>query len=588
MLGRTGKVVATLIAAALAAASLSASASAGTLYTTNYNDKTLAAFSIGSDGLLAQLSGSPYPLASYVYGLGITPNGRVLISASGFDSYLETFSLGASGIPSPVIAESAPAGGLPAITPDGRFMYLEVGPKGTARYSVGADGTLTSLGPPVGNAAGPVAITPNGRFLFQADYFTGNFERFAIGADGSLTPLGSASFGLERGPDQVRITPDGKFAVLEGRTGPSEENQLRTLAIGGDGSLTPTGTVVHPVDNTTRMLVVSPDGRFAFTTSSNEASVSTYSIDSAGNLTLVGTPAAAGLSGPQALAMSVDGHFLYVEPQNGGKVQAFSVAADGTLSKIGEPASTGGTSDGETPLARPSDPVASFVAKPGPPHGATSFDAGASTDSTAKIVAYKWDFGDGATLKTSTPTTMHHYKAAGVYTAHLSVVDDNGCSGYSYTGQTAYCGGKDASATVDTLPAIFGIAATPAKFATTPGAPARKGKKRRKPGTTLHYRLSENARVAFTVQRKLPGRRVGKACKKATKGNAKKPRCGRLGKALVTFKAKGNAGKNAKRFSGRTRRGPLKPGAYKITAVATDSAGGSSAPRSTTVKVKKP
>ena len=40
----------------------------------------------------------------------------------------------------------------------------------------------------------------------------------------------------------------------------------------------------------------------------------------------------------------------------------------------------------------------------------------------------------------------------GVYTTSLSVVDANGCSGYSYTGQTAYCGGRNASGQVDTLP----------------------------------------------------------------------------------------------------------------------------------------
>jgi 6-phosphogluconolactonase (cycloisomerase 2 family) len=583
---RIGKAAAALVIATIASALLSSSAPASTLYTTNYNDRQIAALSIGSDGLLAPLTGSPFPIAHFDFGLGITPDGRVLISPSGFDHFIETFTLAADGTPSLATAPVPAAifGGQPAITPDGRFFYLLAEPKGVAGYGIGAGGTLTPVGTPVGAGSGPVAITPDGRFLFIVDYPSGNLERFAIGANGSLTPLTIVPLGLDEGSDEMRITPDGRFAILLSRHVAAKED-LRTLAIGADGSVTPTGVVQPTVGNTSGMLIISPNGRFAYVANGNEASVSAYAIGPAGQLTPVGDTPAPGLSQPASVAMSVDGRFLYLEPQGGEKIQAFSVAANGTLTGIGAPAPTGGTSDNQTPVTRPSDPVASFVATPGPPHGPTGFDASASTDSTARIVSYVWDFGDGSTQTTGTPTTTHFYKDPGVYTARLSLVDDNGCSGYSYTGQTAYCGGRDASAPVDTLPAIYGITATPAKFATSSRARPKSGK--RKPGTTLHYKLSEAANVAFTVQRKLPGRRVGKSCKKATKANAKKRRCTRLGKVLLSFGTTAMAGKNSKRFPGRTSRGPLKPGAYLITAVATDSAGGASAPRSVSVKVKK-
>jgi len=544
---RLGKLASALLAAVLATAVLAQSATAGTLYVPNYSDETFAAFSIGGDGLLAPLTGSPFQNHHPVYGLGITPDGRLLIASSGFDQYLETFTLGADGSPSPAAAPMpAAAGDIPAVTPNGRFVYLQALPKGIAGYGIGSDGGLTSLGAPVGTAGGPIAITPDGRFLFQGDYFTGTIARYSIGADGALAPLAPVPLGLPHGPDYMRITPDGKFAVTSGRDGPSGEEKLRTYAIGSDGSLTSTGSVLTPIDDTTGELIVSPNGHFAYTPSYNEASVTTYSIDPTGKLAQVGTPAPSGVPGPAALGMSVDGRFLYAEPMHGEQVQAFSVAGDGTLTKIGAPAPTGGSSDNDTPLARPSDPVASFTAKPGPPHGKTRFDANASHDTTAKIVTYEWDFGDGATKTTSTPTTTHNYKKAGAYTVTLGVIDDNGCSGYSYTGQTAYCGGKDASATVDTLPAIFGIKVT-------------KGKR----GTTLHYRLSEKAKVAFTIRRKLRGHRFSRV--------------------LLRFKAKGKAGKNARRLPTRTKHGPLGPGAYRVTAVATDSAKGKSATRSVRV-----
>ncbi|HET7446218.1 MAG TPA: PKD domain-containing protein [Solirubrobacterales bacterium] len=584
---RRGKIAAALLAAVLSTALFAQSASAGTLYTTNYSDRQIAVLSIGPGGLLAPLTGSPFPIAHFDYGLGITPDGRVLISPSGFDGFMETFNLAADGTPS-LASPPAPAaifGGQPAITPDGRFFYVLAEPKGVAGYIIGTGGAATPLGTPVGVGSGPVAITPDGRFLFMVDYPNGNLERFAIGADGSLAPLPIVPLGLDQGSDEMRITPDGRLAILLSRHIAAKED-LRTLTIGADGSVTPTGTVLKTTGETSGMLVISPNGRFAYVANGNEASVSAYAIGPAGQLTPLGDTPTPALSQPQSLAMSVDGRFLYAEPQSGEKIQALSVAADGSLTVLGAPTPTGGESDAQTPVARPSDPVASFAATAGPPHGPTSFDASASTDTTSKIVSYEWNFGDGTTQTTATPTTTHNYKDPGVYTASLSLVDANGCSGYSYTGQIAYCGGRDASRQVDTLPAIYSITATPAKFATSSRARPKSGK-RKKAGTTLHYKLSEAANVFFTVQRKLPGRRVGRSCKKPTKANTRKRRCTRLGNVLSSFGAAGKAGRNSKRFLARTRRGPLKPGAYLITAVATDRAGGVSAPRTVGIKVKK-
>ncbi len=56
------------------------------------------------------------------------------------------------------------------------------------------------------------------------------------------------------------------------------------------------------------------------------------------------------------------------------------------------------------------------------------FDAGASNDLDPgdTIVAYHWDFGDGAITATSAPTVAHTYAANGVYTAGVIVEDSRG------------------------------------------------------------------------------------------------------------------------------------------------------------------
>lgn len=105
-------------------------------------------------------------------------------------------------------------------------------------------------------------------------------------------------------------------------------------------------------------------------------------------------------------------------------------------------------------------------------------------------------------------------------------------------------------------------------------AKASKVKKQAK----ARYTLNEKATVVFTVERKSPGRKVAGKCRKAKKGTkVKGPRCpfwARTGKAL---KQQGVVGPNAKAFTAKSiRKRGLKPGAYRIVAVATDAAGNSS------------
>lgn len=67
-----------------------------------------------------------------------------------------------------------------------------------------------------------------------------------------------------------------------------------------------------------------------------------------------------------------------------------------------------------------SSPSASFTATPNPttPGSEVRFDASASTGNIAR---YQWDFGDGTTRTTTTPTTQHSYEFPGRYEAELFV-----------------------------------------------------------------------------------------------------------------------------------------------------------------------
>jgi glucose/arabinose dehydrogenase len=57
---------------------------------------------------------------------------------------------------------------------------------------------------------------------------------------------------------------------------------------------------------------------------------------------------------------------------------------------------------------------------------AVSFDGSGSSDPNGDALTYVWDFGDGSSTQTSSPTTTHTYGANATYTASLRVRDPGG------------------------------------------------------------------------------------------------------------------------------------------------------------------
>jgi hypothetical protein len=95
-------------------------------------------------------------------------------------------------------------------------------------------------------------------------------------------------------------------------------------------------------------------------------------------------------------------------------------------------------------------------------------------------------------------------------------------------------------------------------------------------GTRFTYRLSEAARVTFTIESPAAGRKVGKACVKPTARNRSARACTRWVK-VGSFFQNGLPGANTKPFSGKIGRRTLSPGSYRASITAKDAAGNNSA-----------
>jgi hypothetical protein len=114
---------------------------------------------------------------------------------------------------------------------------------------------------------------------------------------------------------------------------------------------------------------------------------------------------------------------------------------------------------------------------------------------------------------------------------------------------------------------IQSLSVAPRTFraARTGGAILSAKKKAKAPiAATVTYSLSAAATVTFGVERRLPGRKVGKRCVKPTKANRTKKKCSRFKPVKGGFTHSGQAGQNRFKFSGRIAGKGLKPGSYRL------------------------
>jgi 6-phosphogluconolactonase (cycloisomerase 2 family) len=561
-------------------------ASAANLYTLNYGGppETIRGFARAADGSLSALPGSPFTLPpgapSGVIALAFTPDGGTAVTTYLFNGGIRGHTVGSDGSiatpPGPTLTPSIQ--GL-AVSPDGRFAYaptrdfMAEAAVGIVGYSIGADGSLTQLsGSPFGSGEfREVAITPDGRFLYAGQ--GAQLKHFSIAADGSLTEAGTPTPMLERA---LAVSPDGRFLFAADDGAPIDT--VTSFSIGADGNLSQNGMPAPAGGSQLGYFAVAPDGsRIYMPEAGPTGAIVTAAVGPDGTLSVTGsTPA----TNAYAVAVSPDGRFLYYASET---VVGFgTIGPDGILT-LSPSTVENDSGEPERIVFGPGPaPTASFVAIPGAPRKVSRFDASASTGAAR----FDWDFGDGTALPDGGPTPTHAYAGPGVYPVRLTVWDERGCSTQQiYTGQSTTCPGGSApttTATLDTLPTLTALSVTNSRFAVSSG---RRPRVRR--GTTFRYTLSEAAKVTFRIARRTIGRRVAGSCRPLTRRNRTRRKCV-LFRRVGRITADAKQGKNRGRFSGKLRGRRLRPGRYRATAIATDAAGGQSAPRRVAFRIVRP
>ncbi|WP_157103653.1 lactonase family protein [Nocardia harenae] len=308
-----------------------------------------------SAGTAPRLVGSPTPIPPGLLGKGVaaSPDGRYVYVGPIGDNGIAAFSVGADGTLTELPGSPAPSNafGSLAVARDGKHLYATSSVDGrglVTTYSINPDGLPVRAGSvqlDFTTHAGMMAVTPDGRNLYVADFFAGRVIHLPIGADGIAgEPRARLDAGLS--PVLPGVSPDGKFLYLTNET----TGTVTGFRIGADGALASIPGSPFRAETGAHGVTFSPDATRLYAPNVGGNNISGYRIEANGALTpLPGSPYSLGdtMSMPGLIFTSRDGNRVFavgiatIDLQVTGRLLTMDVLPDGSLRPGAAPVDTG-------------------------------------------------------------------------------------------------------------------------------------------------------------------------------------------------------------------------------------------------------
>jgi 6-phosphogluconolactonase (cycloisomerase 2 family) len=330
----------------LSAFPASAARPEGAVYTLS-NDPSgnaVVVFDRAADGKLTAAGSVPTGGLGSGDGLGsqgalvLSDDGRWLLGVNAGSDDVSVFAVTRRGLRLTDVESSG--GERPiSVTIHGTLVYvLNDGTDTLSGLRLGRGGTLSPLpSSTIGLSGGDIApaqveFAPDGRKLVVTEKNTNLIDVFTVRSSGRLAPP-SVQVSEGETPFGFAFDPSGRLIVSEAFGGAAGASAVSSYAIARDGSLTTLSASVPDGQSAACWVVVTPDGRFAYTTNTGSNTVSGYVIDADGSLTLFGGPAFAAGTAPADAALA-GGAFLYALNGGSDDISAFSIGGDGSLAPI--------------------------------------------------------------------------------------------------------------------------------------------------------------------------------------------------------------------------------------------------------------
>jgi 6-phosphogluconolactonase len=280
------------------------------------------------------------PLASQG-ALVIGLNSRFLFAVNAGSDEISAFAIRRTGL---ALVDRVPSGGTRpiSITTRGNLLYVlnEGGTPSVTAFTIASDGNLTRLSQstrslPSGDLADPaqVSFTPNGGHLVITGKRSNLIATLRVKSDGrtgslvitpssGLTPFG---FGFSR----------GRLIVSEAAAGADGESSVSSYAV-SDGGLEVISGAVPDFGTAACWIVVTGDGRYAYTSNTGSGQVSSYRVRDDGSLRLLDATASdtSDTSLPIDMARSSDSRYLYAHLAGKRAVSVFRIQDNGALTRL--------------------------------------------------------------------------------------------------------------------------------------------------------------------------------------------------------------------------------------------------------------
>jgi 6-phosphogluconolactonase len=275
--------------------------------------------------------------------LTLSDDGSYLLAANAGSGSVSVFRVLGSRL---VLTDRTPSGGSEpnAVAQHGKLVYVlnTAGSSSVVGFHL-QDGKLTRIPSSLRFLSGnfvnssSLAFSGDGRYLVVTERATNSIDVFRVQADGRLAPI-TVNPAVGTGTFAVVFAPNGAILVSEtGGPGPNSST-ISSYSIVADGKLLPISPTVPTLGAANCWNVVTPDGRFVYTSNSATSSISGFEIAANGALsplpgTVVGVnpPGSANLD----IAVSADGAYLYSLNGASGAIGIFQVEQDGRLTSFG-------------------------------------------------------------------------------------------------------------------------------------------------------------------------------------------------------------------------------------------------------------
>jgi len=250
-----------------------------------------------------------------------------------------------------------------SLTVSENLLYvLNTGSEGNITgFNIGSDGSLSPIAnstralsltqseicPPLVTDAGDphalcsltgattVGFNPNGDFVVVTERLPDRIDTFTVGDDGRLTLVQVFQTVQDSTPFGFAFAKRGRLVVANAFLDEVGRGAASSYILSATGNLAPTTATLGNGQAASCWVIITNNGRYAYTSNPVSDSLTSYTIQENGSITLL-RASAADLTGgdPRDPGMSDNGRYLYILNNITAVVSSFRVEGDGSLTLL--------------------------------------------------------------------------------------------------------------------------------------------------------------------------------------------------------------------------------------------------------------